>query len=419
MQCFVLKEKKMIDFKSTFKIALRSLKVNKMRSILTSLGIIIGVSAVIVMLSIGEGAKAKISKDISSMGSNLLMIMSGSSTSGGVRMGGGTEPTLTAKDAEAILKDCPAVLDVAPIVSEVKQLVYSNQNWSTGVYGITPNYMRVQEWYIQEGRAISNEDLKNSTKVAVLGGTVITNLFGDLDPVGKVIRIAGSPFRVVGILKSKGQSSMGQDRDDTVFIPLSTAQKKLFGTKFPGTVKLINVQAKNEDSLDEAEEQIKALLRDRHNLGKVKDDDFTVRNFTQMLETIKSATMTMTLLLGSIASVSLLVGGIGIMNIMLVSVTERTKEIGIRMAIGAKAKDIRIQFLIEALLLSLAGGLIGVIIGVSLAKIFQCFAGMSIAISPIAVFVSFGFSGLVGIGFGFYPAYKASLLNPIDALRYE
>lgn len=409
----------MIDLESTFKIALRSLKVNKMRSILTSLGIIIGVSAVIIMLSVGEGAKEKISKDIESMGSNLLMVMSGSSTASGVRVGGGSQPTLTINDANAILKYCDSVLEVAPIVSEVKQIVFANQNWSTAVYGITPSYLRIKTWNVDAGRLITDEDVKNSTKVALLGSTVVTNLFGDLDPVGKTIRIGGMPFKVVGILQGKGQSGMGQDQDDSILIPITTAQKKLFGTQFPGVVKYIQVQTKSGDVLSDAEDEINILLRERHNIGKNKDDDFTVRNFTQMMETIKQVTNAMTILLGSIASVSLLVGGIGIMNIMLVSVTERTKEIGIRMAIGAKAMDIRIQFLIEALLLSLAGGITGILIGVFGAKLVQLCSDLTIIITPFSILLSFGFSGLVGIGFGFYPAYKASLLNPIDALRYE
>lgn len=409
----------MIDFESTFKISLRSLKVNKMRSILTSLGIIIGVSAVIIMLSIGEGAKQRINKDIASMGSNLLMVLSGSTTSSGVRMGSGTQPTLTIKDAEAMLKHCPSVLEVAPTVSQVQQLVYSNQNWSTTVNGITPGFMPIRMWEVESGRGITEDDLKNTTKVAVLGTTVTTNLFGDMDPVNKTIRIGGMPFKVIGILKPKGQNGMGQDQDDTVLIPITTAQKKLFGTDFPGMVKHISVQAIDEESLDSAQEEITELLRERHNLGKTKEDDFTIRNFTQMLETAKQASNTMAILLGSIASVSLLVGGIGIMNIMLVSVTERTKEIGIRMAIGAKAMDIRIQFLVEALLLSLAGGVIGVIIGILGSKIVGLFSEMTVVISAVPILISFGFSGIVGIVFGYYPAYKASLLNPIDALRYE
>ena len=310
----------MLDFMSTFKISLRALKVNKMRSILTSLGIIIGVSAVIIMLSIGEGAKQRIQKDIESTGSNLLMVMSGSTTSSGVRMGMGAQPTLTLKDSEAILQRCPSVLEVAPTVSEVKQLVYSNQNWSTSVMGITPGYMTVRLWEIEQGRGISQDDVKNATNVALLGSTVITNLFGDLDPVNKTIRINGMPFKVIGILKSKGQSGMGQDQDDTVFIPITTAQKKLFGTAFPGTVKHIAVQATAAETLSSAEEEITLLLRERHNIGKNKDDDFTVRNFTQMLETAKQASNTMALLLGSIASVSLIVGiveGIGMVAIGL------------------------------------------------------------------------------------------------------
>ena len=409
----------MIDFNSTLKISLRSLKVNKMRSILTSLGIIIGVSAVIIMLSIGEGVKTKITKDISSGGSNILMVMSGSSTSGGVRMGSGSQPTLTIKDANAILKNCPSVLAVAPVVNSSKQIVYSNQNWSTRITGTTPSFLKTKAWEISDGRNILSDDISNATNVAILGETVSTNLFGDMNPINKTIRIAGIPFKVIGLLKSKGQSGNGQDQDDTVIVPITTAQRKLVGSEFPGMVNFINVQAKDYNALNSAQKEITVLLRERHSIGKNKEDDFSVRNFTEMMETLKSATNTMTFMLGAIASISLLVGGIGIMNIMLVSVTERTKEIGIRMAIGAKSIDIRIQFLMEALLLSLAGGLIGVLIGISGAKLVEVFSELSIAITPMPILLSFGFSGLVGVVFGYYPARKASMLNPIEALRYE
>ena len=409
----------MLDFKSILKMATVSLKINKMRSILTSLGIIIGVSAVIIMLAVGSGASKKIAKDMESMGSNLLMIRSASAKSGGVRMGSGTRPTLTMKDAEAIEAKCRGILALAPYSSEAKQLTYGNQNWSTSVGGTTMPYFMIRNYEIESGRGFLPEDNKNSTKVAIIGQTVSTELFGDVDPIGKTIRIGNVPFKVVGLLKKKGSSGMGQDQDDMVFIPITTAQRKVFGTDFPGTVNMIAVKAQNDEVINMAQEDITELLHQRHNIGKNQENDFEIRNLAEMQETIKSATKTMSLLLGAIASVSLIVGGIGIMNIMLVSVTERTKEIGIRMAIGAKASDIRIQFLIESFLLSIIGGLIGVFIGVAGALLMQKYGGMNVAITLESILLSMGFSAAIGIGFGYYPAYKASLLNPIDALRYE
>ena len=409
----------MINLPSTFRISFRALKVNKMRSALTMLGIIIGVGAVIAMLAVGTGASKKISDQISSMGSNLLIILPGATTAGGVRMGSGTQPTLTMGDAEAIQKECPAVQDIAPVHSGVAQVVYGHQNWSTGVVGTTPSMLIVRDWSLAAGRSFTEQDVKSATKVCLLGQSVVDNLFGDMDPTGQFIRIKNVPFVVNGVLAPKGQSAQGQDQDDTILIPVTTAQKKLFGTSFPGMVRIIMVKAKSTEDLSSAEKQINELLRQRHHIGPKQDNDFTVRNLTQVMQTAEQSTKVMTLLLGAIASVSLLVGGIGIMNIMLVSVTERTREIGIRMAIGAKTWDIRLQFLIEALTLSLIGGVAGIILGISGSKLISTLAGWTTIISPFSVLLAFGFSGLVGIFFGFYPAYKASLLDPIEALRYE
>src|SRR5512135_588692 len=405
----------MINIPSTVKISLRALRVNKMRSALTMLGIIIGVGAVIAMLAVGTGASMQIAAQISSMGSNLLIILPGATTSGGVRMGSGTQPTLTMGDAEAIQRECPSVAYVAPVLNGVAQVIYGHQNWSTGVIGTTPNMLNVRDWPISSGRPFTDQDVKSATKVCLLGQTVVDNLFWDENPVGQVIRIKSVPFVVIGVLAEKGQSPNGQDQDDTIYIPVTTAQKKLFGTSFPGMVRIILVKAKSAEDLAPAEKQINELIRQRHHIGQKQENDFTVRNLTQVMQAAEQSTKVMTLLLGAIASVSLLVGGIGIMNIMLVSVTERTREIGIRMAIGAKTWDIRLQFIIEALTLSLTGGVIGIIVGVTGSEVLSMVAGWTTVVSPLSVLMAFGFSGFVGIFFGFYPAYKASLLNPIDA----
>ena len=409
----------MIDFQSTLKMALNSLKVNKMRSALTSLGIIIGVSAVIIMLAIGTGASEKVQKNMESMGSNILTLRSASAKSGGVRMGSGTKPTLTINDAKAIAKNVEGIDAVSVLSSENKQLMYGNQNWSSTVYGISPQYLYIKNYEIEDGRCFSPEDLQNNAKVALIGSTVVNELFGDLNPINKTIRVGNVPFKVIGILKTKGASGMF-DQDDLVMIPITTAQKKVFGTAFPGTVSQILVKGLDADSLDSVVAQIESLLKTRHKIGKTQTNDFEIRNSAEFQEKMKSTVNTFAILLASIASVSLLVGGIGIMNIMLVSVTERTKEIGIRMAIGARASDIRWQFLIESFLLSMIGGLFGVLIGIVGAwSVGLVSTDLTPSISISSIFLSLGFSALVGIGFGYYPAHKASLLNPIDALRYE
>ncbi len=409
----------MINLPSTVKIAFRALRVNKMRSALTMLGIIIGVGAVIAMLAVGTGASEKISGQISSMGSNLILVLPGSTTAGGIRMGAGTQQTLNTGDAEALKRECSAVQEVAPTLNGAAQVVYGDQNWATGVYGTTPGILTVRDWPLTAGRSLTEQDTRNATKVALLGQTVVDNLFGGLDPLGQIIRIKKVPFMVVGVLDSKGQSPMGQDQDDIIYIPVTTAQKKIFGTSFPGQVRAIMVKARSSDALDEAERQITELLRERHRIGPQQENDFTVRNLTQVMQAAEESSRVMTLLLGAIASVSLLVGGIGIMNIMLVSVTERTREIGIRMAVGAKTWDIRLQFIIEALTLSLTGGIVGILLGVGTSQVLSAVAEWPTIVSPLSILLAFGFSGLVGIFFGFYPAYKASLLNPIDALHYE
>ncbi len=408
----------MIDFKSTFKIAVLSLKTNKMRSCLTSLGIIIGVAAVIVMLAIGTGASTKVTKDMESMGSNLLTVRSASANQGGVRQGAGSRPTLTLKDAMTINRLARGVEAVAPVSNQNMQVIYGNQNWSTTVYGTTGKYLGIKAYEILIGRNFTAEDVKNSTKVAIIGSTVSSELFGDVNPVGKTIRIGGVPFRVISVLKTKG-SSGPFDNDDLIFIPITTAQKKVFGVYFPGTVNMIVVKSKTPELMEYTEADINEILIKRHNIGLNQEKDFEIRNSAEFQERLKSTVKTFSILLGSIASVSLLVGGIGIMNIMLVSVTERTREIGIRMAIGARSSDIRKQFLIEALLLAIIGGLIGVVAGILTSFAVTKFSDLTAEITPFSIILSLSFSAIVGVLFGFYPAYKASLLNPIDALRYE
>ena len=409
----------MINLLWTLKIAIKALQANKMRSVLTMLGVIIGVGAVIAMLAVGTGASQRIAEQIQSIGSNLLIILPGSTTSGGVRMGAGTQPTLTLGDAEAIKKECPTVLYVGPVLSGVAQVIYAHTNWSTSVQGTTPDMLALRNWPLSSGRVFTEQDVKSATKVCLLGQTVVDNLFGSEDPVGQSVRIKNIPFKVLGVLAVKGQSSVGQDQDDTAYIPVTTAQKRLFGTLFPGMVRIIMVEARSLEEMDAAQRQITSLLRQRHHLVQKQDSDFSIRNLTQFMEAAEQESRVMTLLLGAIASVSLLVGGIGIMNIMLVSVTERTREIGIRMAVGAKTRAIRMQFIAEALTLSTIGGIAGILAGVAVSKVISALAGWATVISPFSVILAFGFSGIVGIFFGYYPAYKASLLDPILALRYE
>jgi len=408
-----------IEFLLSLKIALRALRTNKMRSFLTMLGIIIGIAAVIAMVAIGTGASRIISDQIASIGSNILLVLPGSRTSGGLRLGSGSTPTLTYDDAKAISRECPSVAVTAPIVRGAAQVVFGNMNWSTAVMGITPEYLTVRDWPVIEGRSLSQSDVEGTTKNCLIGRTVADNLFGSEDPVGKIVRIKKIPFTVVGVMDRKGRSPQGTDQDDIAFVPLRTAQRKLFASQFPNSVGSIMIQAKSEQELGRAEEQVHALLTQRHRIGPSREVDFTVRNLSELLDVAEQSSKAMSLLLGAVASISLIVGGIGIMNIMLVSVTERTREIGIRMAIGAKERDILLQFLTEAVLLTLIGGIIGMLLGIGGAKLVSAVFDWPTLISFQAIAMAFGFSGAVGIFFGFYPARKAASLNPIEALRHE
>ncbi len=403
-------------FTELLKMAGLSLIANKLRTILTMLGIIIGVSAVIAMVSVGMGVKKNVVDSISRLGSNMLMVMPGSSNRGGVRGAAGSVITLTYDDAEAIKKRIKDVAYVSPTVQGSYQVVYGHENWNTTVTGVIPEYVSIQSLTLQSGIFFGEHDVDVRNRVAVIGTTVAQNLFGTVNPVGKKIRIGNAPYTVIGLLASKGQSSVGQDQDDVVLIPLTTAQERLIGITY---VRNINVQVASSDKMDEVQENIEKLLRQRHRIREGSDDDFNVRNLTSLMETMSETTTMITLLLGSIAGISLIVGGIGIMNIMMVSVTERTREIGIRKAIGATYNSIMMQFLIESTMISILGGIIGIFLGIGLAQAISKFGNFTTVISGASIVASFGFSLFVGIFFGMLPARKAARLDPIDALRYE
>jgi putative ABC transport system permease protein len=405
----------------SIRIALRSLRVNKLRSALTMLGIIIGVGAVITMVAVGAGASARVAEQIQSLGSNLIIVLSGSVNTAGVRIGQGSQMTITEDDSAAIAREVSSVQVSAPSIRGNTQVVFGNLNWFTGVQGVTADYFEARDWMVVSGRPIGPEDVDGATKVALLGQTTAQNLFGDADPVGQIVRIKKVPFTVIGVLDRKGQNSWGQDQDDILLIPMSTAKKKVLGksNSNPRAVQAISVKIRAGEDMADAEGQLRELLRQRHRLQPYQDDDFNVRNLSEILQAQEDAQKVMTYLLGAIASVSLLIGGIGIMNIMLVSVTERTREIGLRMAVGARGRDILGQFLIEAVTLALIGGLIGIAMGLGGAEALSAYFEFRTLVAPTAIAVAFGFAAAVGVGFGFFPALKASWLDPIDALRYE
>jgi putative ABC transport system permease protein len=398
------------------KIASKSILKNRMRSLLTMLGIIIGVAAVIVMVAIGQGAQARILNNISSLGTNLLMILPGASNMGGINRGAGSMGSLTLEDAERLAQDATLVSAVSPIVQTGAQVIGGGNNWNTSVTGVSVTYPQIRDWSVASGTFFTERDVKGRAKVAVLGQTVVDNLFPDQDPIGQLIRIRNVPFRVIGVLATKGQNARGMDQDDVILAPYTTVYYRLSGSQY---IRMIMASAISTEQMDAAEEQITSLLRSYHRLSPGEEDDFRVRSQTEITQMVSETTNVLTMLLGSIAGVSLIVGGIGIMNIMLVSVTERTHEIGLRLAVGARGTDVLTQFMVEAIVLSLIGGIIGILLGAGVSFALHTFTQMTPKISPLFVLIAFGFSGAVGIFFGFYPARKASALNPIDALRYE
>jgi len=400
----------------TFRIALRALARNKLRAFLTMLGIIIGVGAVIAMVAIGEGAKATIRSQISALGTNVLVILPGSNIQGGVRAGSGNRYTLLDSDARAMTRELRSIAYASPVLRRQEQVIAGNLNWGTLAQGVAPEFEQIRDWQIESGRFLHEGDMDSAAKVTVIGQTVARQLFGNDDPIDSVIRIRNIPFRVVGLLVGKGQTGHGQDQDDTVMVPYTTMQKRLMRITY---VQSIVVRAISAEKVPEAQEQITLLLRQRHRIAEGREDDFTVRNLSDIAEAAQSTARVMAVLLGSVAGISLLVGGIGIMNIMLVSVTERTREIGIRMAVGARGRDIMLQFLVEAVVMAATGGCIGILLGIGSSEVLKLWANWPTLVSPSIVAIAFLFSGAVGVFFGFYPAKKASTLDPIDALRYE
>lgn len=410
-----------MKFAATLHIALLALRINKMRAALTMLGIIIGVAAVIVMIAVGTGAQSRVEEQIRSLGSNIIMVLSGSVTSGGARGSSGSQPTIFEEDAYAMMREIDDIQAAAPTLRGSGQVIAGNANWSTVFYGITPEYLEVREWTIAEGRNFEPAEMNGSSKVVLIGQTVAENLFGAASPLDQVIRVRKVPLTVIGVLEHKGQSMMGQDQDDTLLMPIGTARTRVIGVTQAKSRSVSSIMVKVRDGADmaQAETSMKELLRQRHRLQAGQDDDFYVRNLSEILEAREASSKVMALLLAAVASVSLLVGGIGIMNIMLVSVAERTREIGLRMAVGARGRDILTQFLVEAVTLSVIGGLIGIVLGVSTALLIAKLAGWPTALSAASIILAAGFSAIIGIFFGYYPARKASRLLPIDALRYE
>ena len=408
-------------FLSSIRIAFRALAINKLRSSLTMLGIVIGVASVIATVAIGSGATQRIQDQIASIGSNIIIIQPGSTTSSGLRLGSGNAVTLTEADAKDITAQCPSVGLAAPTVRGGAQVVNGNNNWATIIYGTTSNYLTIRQLSVVEGDVFTQEDVDAANTVAVLGKTVVDNLFGGVDPIGQSIRIKNVPFTVVGVLTPKGQSSQGQDQDDVILLPVSTAKRKVIGVKQAnaGAVDNIIMQAQSATLIPEAQQEAESLLRQRHHLQDNEDNDFTIRNLQDLFAAQEASSSIMSIMLAAVASVSLVVGGIGIMNIMLISVRERTREIGLRQALGAKVRDILTQFLVEAITLSIAGGFIGILFGFGASYLISRIAGWTTVVGPGAVLLAVLFSALVGIGFGYYPARKAAYLDPIEALRSE